>query len=237
MNASKVNGLNLIVLLVLFLVTIFIHELGHAIRLRLADKSIGDIKLFANFYPIKLGMQIDTSESYMLERKKDKISVALGGVYAQLAFNGIVALVLYMMNVEVFDTTFIFVLYTVGNWIIIISNLIPFMKLDGYWILSHYLGINNLSDKSVNMLKDFIRINFLGAREPIYRNYQDEGMERHKFFYSTYGFLYLIFNPVSSLALLGLLVYISDSIVVFVILCVGIVRVIYKGIKFIYKLI
>jgi len=39
------------------------------------------------------------------------------------------------------------------NIITILTNAIPFIRLDGYWILSFALGITNLYNKSLQMVK------------------------------------------------------------------------------------
>lgn len=106
----NLSQLSLIILFIIF--TTLVHELGHAVRLRLTGKKVHDM----NFFIVKLniGLQVDVSEVYTLNNKMDRIGVAIGGVYTQLAFSGLLSLVLVTLPLSVFNDDFI-VFYLILN--------------------------------------------------------------------------------------------------------------------------
>lgn len=148
-NNVSINVIQILTLIVLLMITTVVHELGHALRLRLSGRNVQDMKIL--FKKFNLGMQVDVSESYRLDKIKDKVGVAFGGVYTQLAFTGVVSLI-----TRNFVSDFFLFVYLLFNWLIIINNLVPFMKLDGYWIITSILGINNLNIKAQNTFDNFI---------------------------------------------------------------------------------
>lgn len=121
----------------MLIVNIFFHEVGHIIFCLHAGRQINSYGFKLN-YGIPM-FYVDTSDICMAS-KKDRIMTSLGGVY----LNSLIGLMTVAKN---------FVLcggigkdaLTLIPYFFVISNLLPFMKLDGYYILSDLIEVGNLN--------------------------------------------------------------------------------------------
>jgi hypothetical protein len=126
-----------------FTLTTVWHELGHvaaAAHHGIRTKSVG----IALFYLMPAGYA-DLSAAW-LKSKRARIEAALGGLW----FQSMALLVAYVVwraaEIPLLG------LYCVGSLIGIAFNLIPFVRLDGYWVLSHALEIPNLRQRCIDHL-------------------------------------------------------------------------------------
>ncbi len=125
--------------LVLFLlanyVGLFLHELGHAsacIRCGIKHGPIG-----AGIYLVFPTFYTDVSETWSLPRRSRTV-VDAAGMYVSLTL-ATVAVVLYFATKEP-----LFGLIALIYDVTVLLNLNPFVRMDGYWLLSDALGIPNL---------------------------------------------------------------------------------------------
>lgn len=131
----------------LFCITL-LHELGHATaayrsKIEPAEIGAGIYFLFPVFYA-------DVSEVWRLLPKR-RLMVNLAGVYMQLLVN--VALIIFFLVVGVGQHHEFLVKIVMANTIVIGANLIPFFKLDGYWLVADFLNIPDLQKSSSDHLK------------------------------------------------------------------------------------
>lgn len=129
-------------LLLLFLVSSLIHELGHAVACRYFGVKHGGIGigLYLNF-PV---FYTDVSGIWMLSRKQ-RLVVNFAGVYFQLILL-LPILLLYFYTNDVLLKYFIFILNI--NFLVTLN---PFFKFDGYWIVSDLLGVPNLRKRTTEI--------------------------------------------------------------------------------------
>ena len=119
------------------------HELGH-IAASSVEK-LGPKEIGVGLYYVMPVMFVDFTEAWRLPRNA-RTKINLGGITMQLAF-GILLTGLFALCKEPFLQGILYKLITVNEFIIII-NLIPFFKFDGYWILSDLADIPNLLRES-----------------------------------------------------------------------------------------
>lgn len=142
--------LQIIIVYLLLSLILFCHELGHIAASsseKLRPKEIG-----AGLYFIMPMMYVDLTEAWSLS-KMSRVKINLGGITTQMIFN-IVLIVIFLICDGAFLRGIFFKLTTV-NIIIIIVNLIPFFKFDGYWILSDLTDIPNLLKESNGQIVRF----------------------------------------------------------------------------------
>ena len=139
---------DIVVTAVLLILSMAAHELAHAVVCKKYGgevKSIGILLFFLIpcFY-------CDVTDIYKIREAKHRKRVALSGVYVN-AFLGVlfllVAFVLTMFQIIVLPLYY----FALASLIVSIYNLIPLVKLDGYWYLSAALNVTNLMDKGVMM--------------------------------------------------------------------------------------
>lgn len=197
LNIPSINiSFPIIILTVLLLiVTFFIHEAGHAVRLKIAGKNINGIFLvFKYFLP---SFFVDASESYKLKNKKEKISVALGGCYFQLSFTFLIIFILSLLNLT--DISSVITIYFYISIITIIFNLIPLSKMDGYWALANAIGVNNFSHKAKEIFKNDMSNTLFNVSKI---EAPSELAKFNRRLISFYGFADYIFKPLCAFLIL-----------------------------------
>jgi putative peptide zinc metalloprotease protein len=122
----------LLLTFVFIVVSAAFHELGHASALRAGGKL--PRAMGAGLYLVYPAFYTDVSENYQLKRWA-RVRTDLGGFYFNLIFAvGVVALFL--------ATGWEYLLFIVALVCLeIIHQLLPFVRLDGYWALADMLGI------------------------------------------------------------------------------------------------
>ncbi len=134
----------------LFLI-IFLHETGHAaaaIKSGIKPRSIG-----LGFYTVLPVMYTDLTDAWRLSRD-NKIKINLGGIYMQLIIN-ILLSIFFFITSTIFLKEILIYLLTI-NATIILVNLFPLLKFDGYWVVSDFMRIPNLINESNQQLIRFV---------------------------------------------------------------------------------
>lgn len=125
------------------------HELGHATALQHYGLSAGSIG--AAVYFIMPVFFTNVTEAWKLKRYQ-RIIVDIGGIYFQILLLFLVWLLniylkSYLLSLSVFLSSFS-----------IVSNLNPFIKMDGYWMLSDYFGTPNVISYIASYWKSVFKI-------------------------------------------------------------------------------
>lgn len=121
----------------------FLHELGHAASAYLFG--IKTQRVGFGLYLIFPVMFADVTGVWKLSRMK-RIIVNLGGIYLQLIIN--LALIYWIYHSLSLDTTIIIRYLITINVAMIIININPFFKFDGYWVYSDLCNLPNLRQQS-----------------------------------------------------------------------------------------
>ncbi len=159
--------------LLCLLFILLLHEIGHSVSakkygINCKEIGVGIYLIFPVFY-------INIGESWKLDKSK-RLVINLGGIYFQLIIGvGLIVLNYFLENRIITHLFF-------SNFIIVILNLNPFIKFDGYWIISDILNVKNLSKKSNSVIKNFFILNFDFTKNKLWIN-----------IYSVLKFIFLIF--------------------------------------------
>ena len=120
---------------VLLLLSGFFHELGHATATRYGGGSPGVMGV--GIYLAWPAFYTDLTDSYRLNRR-DRLRCDLGGVY----FN---AVLIVVAGVAYTTTGFApLVVFMVVSQAMAMYQFLPFVRLDGYYIMSDLVGVPNL---------------------------------------------------------------------------------------------
>lgn len=134
-------------------IIMFVHELGHAssaIKSGIKPRSIG-----LGFYTIMPAMYTDLTDIWRLSSNK-KVKINLSGIFIQLIINILIVSIINLTDEDLVQSIASKIYFV--NSLLIILNLVPFLKFDGYWILSDFFGIPNLIPQSNKMLMDAVTI-------------------------------------------------------------------------------
>lgn len=170
----------IVFLLGMFAMAIF-HEFGHAtaaLNFKVEPKEIG-FGLYL-FFPV---LYADVTDIWRLSRLR-RIIVNLAGVYFQLISHIILAVIWTLVNDESLRKALVH-LVVVSSTLIII-NINPFLKFDGYWVYVDAFSIPNLKSKSMAFMKNTMQAIFGKGHK---FNWPGPAL----FFYSTGQIIFLVF--------------------------------------------
>lgn len=125
-----------------------VHELGHGLTTVRHGCRVPSMGI-----AVMLGIPVlytDTSDSWRLWRRSERLAIVFAGVAAELIV-ATVAILLWTFLTDGLLRQICFALATTSIVLSIAVNLNPFMRFDGYFALSDYLGIANLQSRSFQL--------------------------------------------------------------------------------------
>lgn len=140
-----------------------LHELGHAITatrlgVRVAHMGVAFLVLWPLLYT-------DTGESWKLTRRADRFRIAAAGMAAEFALAGYATLAWSLWPDGAIRSALFFLATT--SWVVTLAiNASPFMRFDGYFLLSDALDLPNLHARSFALARASMRRILLGWKEP-----------------------------------------------------------------------
>lgn len=139
------------------------HELGHALvatryGVRVAHMGVALVVLWPMLYT-------DTSESWKLRDPRQRLAVSAAGVGVELALAGLATLAWALLDDGLLRQAMLY-LATTGWLLSLALNASPFMRFDGYFILSDLLDFPNLHERSGAVARSWLRRSLLGWAEP-----------------------------------------------------------------------
>ncbi len=149
LSVLRLKGIEYVALYLTFLISVCLHEFAHGIVCRYVGGKVGTLGfMLILFSP---AMYCDISGIRMVEDKRKQVLASSAGIYVNLFFMA-AASILFVIHPRPLFAAFIIMSFTT-----IISNLIPVIRLDGYWILSFATGITNLYKKSMGGVSNLIK--------------------------------------------------------------------------------
>lgn len=141
-----------------------LHELGHALTatrygLRVAHMGVAFVVMWPMLYT-------DTGESWRLHRSRQRLAIASAGVLTELAIAGLATLAWNLASDGSALKQALFYLASTAWLISLALNVSPFMRFDGYFILSDALDLPNLHERAGALAKAAMRRTVLGWPEP-----------------------------------------------------------------------
>ncbi len=121
------------------------HEFGHALTAtrygcRVPVMGIGFLLMFPILFT-------DTTDAWQLTDKRKRLAIASAGVAAEIILAVFATLMWFLLAEGALKSILFFIATT--SWILtLFINLNPFMRFDGYYLLSDLLGIDNLQPRA-----------------------------------------------------------------------------------------
>lgn len=173
------------VIFVAVFIVVALHELAHAMVCRHFGGRVNEMGFLLLYFQVCFYCNL--SDSYMFEKKGQRILTILAGVYMQ-AFIGAVSILLWrVLKTGNFVSDILFLTASIA-FVTLLFNLNPLLKLDGYYLLTDIAEIPNLRQKAFGYLKSMLKTAFV---KPDNYRYRFSKHERRVFLvYSLLAILY-----------------------------------------------
>ena len=150
------NPINLLLLYAVFVFVKLIHELGHAFACRRFGGECHELGImFLVFIPTPY---VDASTAWSFPNKWHRIFVGAAGMIVELFFASIAAFIWIMAgDIHSVPAQLAFNAMLIASVTTIVFNANPLLRYDGYYILSDYLEIPNLRQKSTEYTLGLIK--------------------------------------------------------------------------------
>ena len=141
-----------------------LHELGHAYAAKRYGVRVPAMGVaFLVLWPF---LYTDVGETWKLADRKKQIVIASAGMLTELAI-ACIATLLWTITPEGGMKHVLFILATT-TWVMTLAvNASPFMRFDGYFVVSDALDFPNLHERSGATARWWVRRTFFGLREPL----------------------------------------------------------------------
>ncbi|MEC5384080.1 HlyD family efflux transporter periplasmic adaptor subunit [Uliginosibacterium sp. H3] len=140
-----------------------LHELAHALvatryGLRVAHMGVAFVVLWPMLYT-------DTGESWKLRSARQRLAIASAGILCELTLAGLSTLGWGLAEEGPLRNALLYLATT--SWVLSLAlNASPFMRFDGYFIVSDLLDFPNLHERASALARAFLRRQVLGLPEP-----------------------------------------------------------------------
>ena len=159
-------GLSLVVLKIF-------HELGHAYAARHFGARVPVIGLaFLVMFPI---LYTDTTDAWRVQDKRSRTLINGAGIMVELSIAAISLFLWAFLPDGIFRSIAFFAAST--SWIMsLFVNLNPWMRFDGYYLISDLVGIENMQKRGFEVGRYVMRNTLFGLDEPLSENYPRKTM-------------------------------------------------------------
>ncbi|BAN52454.1 MULTISPECIES: site-2 protease family protein [Pseudomonas] len=140
-----------------------LHELGHALVATRLGLRVGHMGVaFLVLWPM---LYTDTGESWKLKRPRQRLAIASAGIVTELSLAGLATLGWALCDDRALRNALLYLATT--SWVLSLAlNASPFMRFDGYFILSDLLDFPNLHERASALARTALRRNLLGLNDP-----------------------------------------------------------------------
>src|SRR5258707_5803990 len=142
---------NLIYLYLTVAATKVLHEMGHGMTCRHFGGECHEIGIILLVFSPT--MYCDVSDSWMLKNKWKRIAIGAAGMWAEMVLSSVALFVWWFTKPGLLHHLCLNVFF-ISMVTTVVFNLNPLMRYDGYYMLSDFLEIPNLADKSRKLLQN-----------------------------------------------------------------------------------
>lgn len=180
---------NLALMFVSIMILKVIHEFGHGVTCKYFGGEVHEVGfmlmiLTPMFY-------VNTSDTWLFPNKKHRMAVSAAGVYVEMIIASLLVYV-WLFLAPGFAKQFTFNAIIAASFTTLLFNANPLMRFDGYYVLSDWLEIPNLRQKSRAYLGQQFRKFFFGKDFPETRATQVGRDSKVFMIYAVLSFGYLL---------------------------------------------
>ncbi|HEY0251899.1 MAG TPA: HlyD family efflux transporter periplasmic adaptor subunit, partial [Kofleriaceae bacterium] len=151
---AKIGPFDAVLAFVVYTIGGLFHELGHGFACQHYGGDVEEIG-FMLFYYLRPSAYCDTTSSYIINRRHDKVVIQLAGVIASMIWCSTSAIVLALLypSLPIYPALAIDLLIEVTFSFV---TLVPLLKLDGYYAICDYFNFPNLRDRAFKVTRAWL---------------------------------------------------------------------------------
>lgn len=188
------SAFNIIYILLIAVITLFLHEMSHVVVSRKFGATIPEMGII--LYWFMPGAFVNLSSIACIPRRINRIKVYMAGIFFNLALSGASLILCKIVGVN-----FYLLWIAIDNIFNVFMNLLIFLKLDGYLVFKELVGEVYLYEEAIsytkNKIASFIR-NISRKKDAKFHNIRtkndkealDDGFKK------VFGFISMSFIPV-----------------------------------------
>jgi molybdopterin/thiamine biosynthesis adenylyltransferase/Zn-dependent protease len=133
--------------------TTVVHEMGHGVACTYFGAPVRSIGIM--LYYLQPAAYVDITDAWVLRNKWHRVAISFAGIYVQLIINNLAVILWFVLRAGHHDNDLL-VIFISLNLSIIVFNLLPFVRLDGYWMLSNIVAVPNLRDRAMEWCRVYL---------------------------------------------------------------------------------
>ena len=145
---------------VLFLVLGFLHETAHGLTCKHYGGEVHSMGLM--FLYLLPAFYVDVTEIWIAATKPQRLATIIAGIWIEMTVCGIAMIVWANTFAGQWIHDFAYQVILITGIAVIVVNLNPLIKLDGYYLLTDMLGIPDLKERSTAFLSGWFQNHILG---------------------------------------------------------------------------
>jgi putative peptide zinc metalloprotease protein len=192
-NFAKKSFVDLAVFWLLFLCIGFFHETAHGLTCKHFGGEVHKMGLMLIY--LTPAFFVDITEIWISATKLQRLATIIAGIWVEMIFCGIAMIVWTNTQPGQMLHDFSYEVILITGLAVIIVNLNPLIKLDGYYFLTESIGIPDLKERSTAFLSGWFQSRVLGLPVdiPVVARKQVPFFAIYAFVSAAYGYLLLFF--------------------------------------------
>jgi putative peptide zinc metalloprotease protein len=159
-NLSDKTLIDFITVWVLFSFVAFFHESAHGCTVKHFGGGVHAMGfMLMYFLPCFF---CDSTEVYVYREKWPRIYTALAGIWIELVFCSFVTIVWWATTPGIWIHNVAYMLIVITGIGVVVLNINPLVKLDGYFIFCELIGVTDLKEKSTAYLSTWFKRHICG---------------------------------------------------------------------------
>jgi putative peptide zinc metalloprotease protein len=149
-NFAKKSFVDLAVFWLLFLVIGFFHESAHGLTCKHFGGEVHKMGLMLIY--LTPAFFVDITETWISATKLQRLATIIAGIWVEMIFCGIAMIVWTNTQAGQMLHDFSYEVILITGLAVIVVNLNPLIKLDGYYFLTESIGVPDLKERSTAFL-------------------------------------------------------------------------------------
>jgi putative peptide zinc metalloprotease protein len=159
-NFSRKSFLDLAVFWMLFLVIGFFHESAHGLTCKHYGGEVHKMGLMLIY--LTPAFFVDITEVWISATKVQRLATIIAGIWIEMILCGVAMIVWTNTQSGQWLHDFSYEIILITGLAVVVVNLNPLIKLDGYYFLTEFIGVPDLKERSTSFLSGWFQSRVLG---------------------------------------------------------------------------